>query len=391
MTNNKKTLIGIGLGVYICLLLGTYFWAQYSLLHSIETAFTRDIATEPSNKSFLGMGDFKSKQFFVKQLRAQLKTIETQAIMPILTHCQCDDIGVSSPYSDANRTFLSPQLHLKDPWFYGVYTTTLSCEIHWLNWLLGQLAVTALVLITLIVVPKPITVEQKHYLDKYRQYKITVATANTLIALSDKQRHLLDLVLTHERADKLNMITVLDWVQQTVPPTLTTDHLAWFEKALELGEDKEKAFQIACETPHELTFLPLQRSVRIRGITIKLPPTPFFYYLWYATGRALNDGWILNPQTNKPDTKQAEELIVLMQEYNGHGKAINDLERHGLTAKKLDQNRNKIKDEITLILGATLAENYLFESKRDFKTQRYAYRIRLSPDKIAINKDDSTN
>jgi len=49
-----------------------------------------------------------------------------------------------------------------------------------------------------------------------------------------------------------------------------------------------------------------------------------------------------------------------------------------------DQNRNKIKDCMTAILGEDLAENFLFESKRDFNTGRYSYRLALKVDKINI-------
>jgi len=39
---------------------------------------------------------------------------------------------------------------------------------------------------------------------------------------------------------------------------------------------------------------------------------------------------------------------------------------------------------MTAILGEDLAENFLFESKRDFNTGRYSYRLALKVDKINI-------
>ena len=354
------------------------------MVRNIEAEFVRGIASEPSNKSFLGIGGFESKRFFMKQLTTQLNEIDALALVPIFVNCQCDDIRVAQSNSIFAILSTSPLVMLKDPLFHGVYTSRLRCELRWLNWLVGQFIATLLILLVIVVLPKPLSQRQKQCLAKYNQYDITVSSANKVIALDPMQQRLFDLVLEYEKCDEQNIASLLTWTEQKMVEKLTTNNLAWFTKALTLGENKQSAFYIGCEATQKLIFLPLQRSVVIRGLLIKLPPTPFFYYLWYANQRLQNDGWILNPQTNKPDAEQAEALISLMSTYKGHGKAINDLERNGLTAKKLDQNRNKIKEEISLVVGESLAMNYLFGSQRDYKTQRYAYRLNLLPEQIII-------
>jgi|GEM_PF-6220927 len=129
-----------------------------------------------------------------------------------------------------------------------------------------------------------------------------------------------------------------------------------------------------------------KHSIIINNTQVILTKTPFFYYLWYAY-RRVNDernGWFVNPSAEKGNHDEAKVLIKLMEDHGGHSRAINDLEKYGIRAKTLDQNRNKIKDCMTTILGEDLAENFLFESKRDFNTGRYSYRLALKADKINI-------
>ena len=71
------------------------------------------------------------------------------------------------------------------------------------------------------------------------------------------------------------------------------------------------------------------------------------------------------------------EIAALMSAHGGHGRAINDLEQTGLKARTLDQNRNKIKDEIVAVLGEELATKYLFEADRHEDGIHQRYRLRL--------------
>jgi len=59
-----------------------------------------------------------------------------------------------------------------------------------------------------------------------------------------------------------------------------------------------------------LKFIPQQQTVEIRGIPLRLPVTPFLYYLWYASlqPQGHDDGWFINPPTNRPDYEQGRQL-----------------------------------------------------------------------------------
>lgn len=145
----------------------------------------------------------------------------------------------------------------------------------------------------------------------------------------------------------------------------------------------DRALAVA-RAPAHIQFDCKNFQVLVHGIPIGLSKTPFFYFLWYARRRLDGDDWYLNPPTNRSDRESAESLIALMEDLRGHNKSINDLREHGLRAKTLDQNRNKIRDELVSALGENLAETYLFESRRDMKSGRYSYRLALSPDRIKI-------
>lgn len=167
------------------------------------------------------------------------------------------------------------------------------------------------------------------------------------------------------------------------------DCLQWLDLALALHPGDSSAALDIAEAAPALHFDTRQMRVWAHGVEIKLPATPYFYYLWYARRRTLDDtdnaGWFVNPPSNRPDHQSAEELVDLMDSLGGHQKAINDLQEKGLRAKTLDQNRSKIKDELTRLLGESLAAPYLFDMERDHRTARSKYRLSIAPDKIRID------
>ena len=73
-----------------------------------------------------------------------------------------------------------------------------------------------------------------------------------------------------------------------------------------------------------------------------------------------------------------------MKTHDGHQKAIKELEAHGVRAKTMDQNRNKVKEELIKVLGESVAEQYLFETRRDSRTGRNHYRLKTSATKIIL-------
>lgn len=126
----------------------------------------------------------------------------------------------------------------------------------------------------------------------------------------------------------------------------------------------------------QLRFDLAQQRLWIHGLEVTMAKTPLFYYFWYARRRVLQQGLYVNPGASRPDHQQGIWLAGLMERWGGHAKAINDLREAGLKGKTLDQNRNKIKDELTRALGE-LALPYLFEAERDLATARYRYGLTL--------------
>ena len=162
--------------------------------------------------------------------------------------------------------------------------------------------------------------------------------------------------------------------------------MAWLKLALTHHEiSLPEALDIAC-SGDSLCFVPEKQMVLIHGLPIQLPQTPYLYYLWYALRRIKGegDGWFINPPINRPDRDTGAEISQLMAALDGHGKAINDLNSAGLKAKTLDQNRSKLKDELTSVLGDELAPHYLFEAERDMTSGRTRYRLYTPAEQIKI-------
>lgn len=165
--------------------------------------------------------------------------------------------------------------------------------------------------------------------------------------------------------------------------------LPWLERACAIAREQHQELSWVLDVASEndkIVFDHQHHSVNVHGIDLPLSKTPYFYFAWYALlrSRGVGEGWVLNPSVDRPDPTQAELLIDLMQAHGGHRKAINELAAHGLRGKLLDQNRNKIKDELAAIIGEEFAEQYLFESARDLRSGRYRYRFRLPPDAIGF-------
>ncbi|UIP27400.1 hypothetical protein [Photobacterium sp. TLY01] len=140
--------------------------------------------------------------------------------------------------------------------------------------------------------------------------------------------------------------------------------------------------------PPELHFDVTGGKVQVcfAGIPIALSVTPALYLFWYALKRKEQDteGWVRNPPSNKPDRELAHSLLALMHQYAGHGRAIRELEQVGLKAKSLDQNRSKIKEAFSAVLGEEASESALFASRKGDDNPQAEYRLKISPEKITI-------
>jgi len=161
----------------------------------------------------------------------------------------------------------------------------------------------------------------------------------------------------------------------------------WWTRAMRQHPGRPLAAVRAAMASDLVVLDPDACHVIIHGVPITLPRTPFLYYLWYARRRLAggqHEGWYLNPPVNRPDRRVADEVRLLMEAHGGNTKAINDLSRQGLRARVLDQNRNRVKEELVAALGERLATPWLFESRRDPVSQRHAYRLIASPARIRI-------
>lgn len=185
-------------------------------------------------------------------------------------------------------------------------------------------------------------------------------------------------------SEQRNFGSVLKVVTDDRVAALGEVEVDWFLLGLRGDPDRVSgALELASATDSvEIDLHEMKLS--IRGLPVPIGGTPLFYYAWYAMRRQDGDGWITNPASNRPDTVLARELVELMSRCNGHGKAINDLERTGLKARTLDQNRSKIKDDIVAALGEKLATAYLFEASRHPDGIHMRYRLQVDSRHIRI-------
>jgi len=152
----------------------------------------------------------------------------------------------------------------------------------------------------------------------------------------------------------------------------------WYQAALHWeNTSPDQALSLAKQTDTVVVNL-AKSKLTIRGLEIPLRKTALLYYGWYARALQDGDGWIINPASNRPDREQGAKLAEFMYRFNGHAKAISDLEQSGLKATTLDQNRCKIKDEMTATLGQELAQAYLFQADKDKHRGRTRYRLAFS-------------
>ncbi|WP_317931907.1 hypothetical protein [Halioxenophilus sp. WMMB6] len=252
-----------------------------------------------------------------------------------------------------------------------------------------QSALLALPLsLLLLIAPRPISRQRGYWLEQLSQNATGLFAALKLTrnirALPPEQD---DCLRRLWQAHAVTIDRLQPLLQSPVFGQLSPEQLAWFELALSDNHGNlESALDVAQSEPG-VQLKPQENQLWIHGLLIPLTKTPYCYYLWYAQRRRLNrdGGWVMNPPANRPDTELGEELQQLMSQYQGHRKALNELQQHGLRAKTVDQNRNKIKEEMVQLLGEKLAADYLFETERDFKTGRSRYRLAPGESRIIIH------
>jgi hypothetical protein len=301
--------------------------------------------------------------FLNQQIRDDLANIRIQGLLPLLQSCSAGLIRLSQqappdpPVTARWRVIPVDWLRSNEP---DQAEFTLDCQIN--VPLLGgvNLVLAAVLMGVWLLLPLPLSADQK----KFHDNLLAQGVAPSLISR----------LMQHPNAGYLQKQAENPWLrmslQQVADARITLDD----------------ALAITAAEP-EIHFLHHNHVVVIHGIRLVLPKTPYFYYAWYAIQRQQGalEGWILNPAVDRPERRQAVSLISLMEKFGGHQKAINDLREHGLRSKILDQNRNKIKEELVAALGEELASEFLFETRRDARSSRYCHRLCCPPERILIN------
>ncbi len=224
---------------------------------------------------------------------------------------------------------------------------------------------------------------QNDWLSILKAYKFDQREAEQLAQITEDTPFFNHLLRRVRRETPLNITQITELIQSGEVAALEGETLSWFIAANRRGLSVDQSLAIAF-ADDSLSFDLDSQELLVHGLTIPLSKTPLFYYFWYAKRKIDNLGPFLNPAQSKPDPVAGAELAALMDAHHGHLKAIHDLEGAGLKGKTLDQNRNKIKDELSRLLGDELAARYLFNSARDPKTARYLYELALPANFIRL-------
>lgn len=295
-----------------------------------------------------------------------------------------DDVAINDQPMQKNITVSLPRNQIEREIVVG-----LSCSPSW--WGVG--AISALLgfmfLMISLTFPPPLSKAHRQWINYLLErgysgmeaFAIVHRYAASRLAMNATQ--LVCLEHMHDR-ERRNFSSVLKVATDHRVAALGEAEVDWFLLGLRGDPDRvADALELASATDSvEIDLHEMKLSVR--GLQVPIGGTPLFYYAWYAKHRMSGDGWVTNPASNRPDPVLARELIDLMSRYDGHAKAINDLERTGLKARTLDQNRSKIKEDISAALGEKLATAYLFEVSRHPDGIRMRYRLHVEPHQIRI-------
>ncbi len=115
------------------------------------------------------------------------------------------------------------------------------------------------------------------------------------------------------------------------------------------------------------------------------------YYAWYVLKRQsnINNGWIDNPQHNKPDfSVLKEEMVKCFDRWGVHSKTTTQIDQKGVMVSTLTNNRSKANNTISdFFKHYDIPENifkpYLIESSEKQNSKGvFSFRLNLAADKI---------
>ncbi len=375
------------------LLAALIHWSSLeSLTRDLETQLTDTLPTRVIGSGIAGgsQGSEALNRYLASQISADLTDLQSGGWLRPLDTCHAQVSAFRSQQFDHDLPN-AKILHLswQNQGMRETIDLAFSCETNHSILLGAPLTLSALALMLGVNLHRPLTDIQQHCFRNLVNAGVSRREALDQIApvasFSHHQRLALQRLLGLPAYDTA---TAIGWVARQV--LRDERQLQWLEVALEHHNGDLKSVQAVLEADDKLVFLPERNTVQIHGIPIRLASTPFLYYLWYAGLRLLDNdpvegGWFVNPPSNRPDRHNAQQLVQLMTDNGGHYKAINDLADKGLRARTLDQNRSKIKDEVTQVLGEALASDYLFAMARDLGTGRSQYRLAPAPERIQVD------
>lgn len=275
---------------------------------------------------------------------------------------------------------VTPDLHQQIRWQQGSRSLIASYQLGLVynraNLLIQSVLIALISLVTVKLVPSARRHAKSDWLTTLKTYHFDQTEAKLISEITENTAFFNHLLQRVREETSLDITQIAQLIASDNIEALEGKTLSWFITAIKRGLSIDESLAVAAQD-HSLSFALARQELTIHGLTIPFPKTPLFYYFWYAKRKVDKLGPFLNPAHGKPDPVAGAELSAIMEANNGHLKAIHDLEDAGLKGKTLDQNRNKIKDELTQLLGDELAEPYLFSSERDPKTARYLYELVL--------------
>jgi len=379
--------------LYFTIFASILFVAHISATKSVKLALSNQLPPLMNN-ALINAHDEEglfqlSSEYITKELNPL--TFTTATNIHLINNVFLSSLSFSSkPVNTSER--IKNNLHFIE-WDYPGGTIevrfALSFSYHWLMIMLMAMVITLFLLTLEVLLPSKNNQLKKQLHNNLSRFGYDPLQVKELINFTDKNPSYLKQIKRLNKESSLTFGDLIWLLENEHLKTLVEDKFCWFIIAINQKHTVEDAMNIA-EQDDSIIFDIQHQQVIIHGLKIQFPKTPLFYYFWYAKRKIEGlDGYI-NPLQNKPDIENGVKLAKIMESYQGHQRAINDLTTIGLKGKTLDQNRNKIKDELQKTLGSDIAKAYLFDCIRDTKTARYKYAISLPSSAITLQSNAIT-
>lgn len=341
----------IGLLTMAALLPGSVWLARVSALGALEPQLVDQLAPRMQMATLNSYGALDVANHLVEELNKDLAQIDPGGTWPLLQACHARVQFLQQTHRPATAR------QVEIPWEIGgqhhFVRLNLGCRTNWPGAAALALTLALFPALLTLALPQPLGTADRRVMLQLRDMGYQQD-------ISPEQRRW----LLQQNPSRLRLLQV--FANQGVN---LNDAVTQLQQPVQLRFDMQR----------------LQAS--LFGMPLQLSRTPLLYFYWYAKHRLSKDasqGWLVNPASNRPDTAMASELLALLEAHQGNARAIRELRENGLRARTLDQNRSKIREEVSALLGEELTDQFLFEIQRDQRTARYAFRLALQPDQIEL-------